>query len=1221
MPSTRLILFVTSFISAFAVEDVNLALDAPVKQAFSGDASSLTSSNASASPWASTAFITTPDHSLFPEYVVIDLGECAELTSVVLVPTAPPANGFPTALTIDVADYTRQAWRVVANLTDAVQPVNGSSLTVLLSASSQGRFVRLSVTRVGGSNASSASAFSSAFSTSTTSSSSWLNLARLQVWGSRTGACPTVDPDWPPQPWPPSCDPSVGAVFLSGIVAVGGADVVVVDEPTPAFTWTLVACSRGEFISGFRVTVGSAPGATDVWDSGRVMTDNVTGVTYAGAPLRAAMRYFASVTLFSANGVATLPSAPFAFLTAKLSGHAVWAGQWLGTGTPSAHRAVYLRSGLALDLPASATVASAVATFSGLGYGELLVGGVKVNDWLLAPGWTQYNNRTGYVTADVTAMFAAAAAGEPVALAVILGDGWYALSADPWVHHLERAVYVSQVKFILDVTVTFTDGSQTTYGSGTTSGMLPWVWSYGAITRAWIGAENIDLTQALPATWATGAPPAEGSSSPTGGWSSAVRVQGPPEQFPGALLVAQVEAPTRVQEELQWQTHEVVSTAGPYIGGGQFWLASTMVFWVVGAPSSPSLKYQLNPGACEPCAGIDACSSAVHVTQSALDALPTAATNFSCALLPTANLTAHVFNFGREFQGWVRLAAATSSIDAVSNVSILICGSRSPCGPSSEPNEVGGPDQSWLNFLGNNGTWEPRFMYSSVQTVVLRHNSGIDAASITLIGVRVAMDAPVQARFVCSDGVFSWLHDTVERTQANYITAFPNDPTREKKGWTQDIMTMGPSALFLHSSARRMYERWISDILDNQAGGALPEVAPGPVLNDGYNGAWWGGMGVYGPALLADFTGDESILTSHYAAMRAYVVYLNSTATPPSYDVNWGLGDWLSLISSCAHNSAEINTPALSLYAAFIARTAITLGLTDDVQLFSLLAADVARAYSAQYVNATSGNVGGGFQCTLALALGVSPDFVAAGVTRAAIEAALVTRVQKDNFSLTTGFVTFTRMLEVLADVAPAIAHAVLVQRTPGALGPWSNSAGSSNDLCKEQWDGGDAAMPSLCGPLALWSFSSLLGLRPPRAPAGATASSPDFPPRASAGFRHIVIKPNMGLGGMRWANGTVTLPAGLCRVAWFWAPGANATAAARMRLFVDVPAGAAATIHMPAVAASVTESGRPAESAPGVTFRTTFGDRAIFDVVSGAYAFEGDFLNPTTTFAFAAEN
>ena len=92
---------------------------------------------------------------------------------------------------------------------------------------------------------------------------------------------------------------------------------------------------------------------------------------------------------------------------------------------------------------------------------------------------------------------------------------------------------------------------------------------------------------------------------------------------------------------------------------------------------------------------------------------------------------------------------------------------------------------------------------------------------------------------------------------------------------------------------------------------------------------------------------------------------------------------------------------------------------------------------------------------------------------RPAVERALLSRLAADGGVLTTGFVTFPYMLGVLADLAPAAGQALLTQRGAGESGPWRNSAGSSNSLCKEQWDGGDAEMPSLCGPLAAWSFYS----------------------------------------------------------------------------------------------------------------------------------------------------
>jgi hypothetical protein len=78
----------------------------------------------------------------------------------------------------------------------------------------------------------------------------------------------------------------------------------------------------------------------------------------------------------------------------------------------------------------------------------------------------------------------------------------------------------------------------------------------------------------------------------------------------------------------------------PVIAGGEFAQAAgdAMVYWVAGAPRAPTVKYMLDPFACEPCAGVDACGSAVAVSAAFLAALPTSATNFSCANnLPNAS--------------------------------------------------------------------------------------------------------------------------------------------------------------------------------------------------------------------------------------------------------------------------------------------------------------------------------------------------------------------------------------------------------------------------------------------------------------------------------------------------------------------------------------------------------------------------------------------------------
>jgi len=61
-----------------------------------------------------------------------------------------------------------------------------------------------------------------------------------------------------------------------------------------------------------------------------------------------------------------------------------------------------------------------------------------------------------------------------------------------------------------------------------------------------------------------------------------------------------------------------------------------MVYWIEGAPTNGTLKHMLDPYACEPCAGIDACGNVVIVSDAYLAALPTSSANFSCSMLPTA---------------------------------------------------------------------------------------------------------------------------------------------------------------------------------------------------------------------------------------------------------------------------------------------------------------------------------------------------------------------------------------------------------------------------------------------------------------------------------------------------------------------------------------------------------------------------------------------------------
>jgi alpha-L-rhamnosidase len=349
-------------------------------------------------------------------------------------------------------------------------------------------------------------------------------------------------------------------------------------------------------------------------------------------------------------------------------------------------------------------------------------------------------------------------------------------------------------------------------------------------------------------------------------------------------------------------------------------------------------------------------------------------------------------------------------------------------------------------------------------------------------------------------------------------------------------------------------------------------------------------MGVFGPATAYALWGDPGDFLPHYEAMRSFVEYLNETAGPSRF-VTWGLGDWLSTSDTCMHNSTLINSPGFYLMAHLVSAAAGLLGDAAGAAAYAGLASDISAKYLAAFYNSSTGVIATGEQCFQALTLGLEGFLPAEEAP--AVAAALLARVAADNFTLTTGFVTFGYMLDVLKDLSPDAGQSILLQRM--GAGPWGNTAGSDNDLCKEEWDGSDAEMPSLVGPLATWSQESIAGLR-------ADPTSP--------GMRARVMRPNVGVGGMLWASLQWSSPRGPVAASWSLEPTPrNGTSSGSVRLTLSLPAGSTATVFVPTLnASSVTEGGLPAVDAPGVTFLRQDGDSAVFSVTSGFFAFAADF-------------
>ncbi len=548
-----------------------------------------------------------------------------------------------------------------------------------------------------------------------------------------------------------------------------------------------------------------------------------------------------------------------------------------------------------------------------------------------------------------------------------------------------------------------------------------------------------------------------------------------------------------------------------------------------------------------------------------------------------AKKRAWVWDFGRTINGWVRLRAAGPA-----GTQILITTIPSDAQPRTSRFVLAGS--------GGKETYEPRFFHAGMRRVEVTGLASKPDAS-DLVGCRISSMYTPSGSFRCSDEMQNWLNDCVRRTVVAYTTFLPNDPVREWKGWTEDIQTMLPSAVYLFDS-RTMYERWVHDILDGQrSDGNCPNVAPGSFFDD-YNSPWWGGCVVWGPWHWYLYYGDDSLLRESYPAMKRYVDYLGTLG---GNFQDWGLADWLPVEET---PRPLINGPAHFLYAQIVGRTAEMLGRRDDARRYAEIAERVRAAFNQKFLDRKTGIYGvpgwkpihgnwevpapldrlhkvwwsGDRPCTqagqvLPLELGIVPP-----ESRPAVERALLREIAAHGNHVSTGFVSTPYLLQVLADLAPDVAWAIVSARD---FPSWhSLTRGSGNDLMKETWAGGMALMPSLGGSIAAWHTESLAGIRP-----------------AAPGFKQVLIKPAI-VGGLTWVKAYHDSPYGRIVSDWRREDG-------QLTMEVTLPANTRGTVYVPATdPAGVTESGKPIAEAAGVKYLRSENGRVVLSIESGTYRF-----------------
>ena len=231
-----------------------------------------------------------------------------------------------------------------------------------------------------------------------------------------------------------------------------------IDIVRPRFGWN---CEGGSKQIAYQI-IAKVNGET-VWDSGKVESSSMTHIPYGGRDLKSRERVNWSVKLWDENGEGGEIS--HSFFELGLLEASDWKAKWI-TGNYKVKKSErYPVDCFRKGFPVTKAVKSARLYITACGLYEAKFDGIKIGDFCLAPGHTDYLKRVQYQTYDVTDMLTA---GNHI-LTVQLADGWYRGSIGAWGI---RNQYGTETKFLAQMEITYTDGARDTIISDES-----WDWS------------------------------------------------------------------------------------------------------------------------------------------------------------------------------------------------------------------------------------------------------------------------------------------------------------------------------------------------------------------------------------------------------------------------------------------------------------------------------------------------------------------------------------------------------------------------------------------------------------------------------------------------------------------------------------------------------------------------------------------------------------------------
>jgi len=555
----------------------------------------------------------------------------------------------------------------------------------------------------------------------------------------------------------------------------------------------------------------------------------------------------------------------------------------------------------------------------------------------------------------------------------------------------------------------------------------------------------------------------------------------------------------------------------------------------------------------------------------------------------------YIFDMGQNLVGWCRLTVAGPR---GSQVSLRHAERLRPDGTLYLDN-LRSALVTDTYILKGKGTevYEPRFTYHGFRFVEVRGFPGKPTLA-ALEGCAVHDDVNQHADFKTSNTLLNQIYRNVVWGAKDNYRSMPTDcPQRdERQGWLGDRSAESRGEPYMFGVAA-LYAKWVDDFADSQnRDGSISDVSPAywPLYNDNVT---WPSSFIIIPDHLYDQYGDLRVIEKHYGGMKVWIThmqtYLKDDLMPRDR-----YGDWC-----VPPESAELihskdparRTDGTVLGTAYyyhllrlMARFATLLGKPGEAAGYNQLADKILVAFNRAYFHPQTGQYSNGSQTSsvLPLAFGMVPDNERQNVSQA-----LMNKIQEQNKGhIGTGLVGGQWLMQVLSDGGrPDVAYEIASQKTYPS---WGYMVSKGATTIWELWNG-DTANPAmnsgnhlmLVGDLITWFYENLAGIRP----------DPEHP-----GFKHTIMRPTP-VGDLTSVSASHDSPYGTIVSEWRIAGG-------HFIWNITVPANTTATIYIPARSSeAVTESGKAARGAAGVTYLRAEPGAAVYDIGSGYYRFVSD--------------